>query len=178
MSVLTNEKYSLPKEHSTLGNIAIAFAYFLTATALATLIFHLVPDNKGNVYIIYLFAMILISKYTNGYVYGIVSSVIAVFCINYIFTYPYFAFNFTLDGYPLTYTVMLSTTLIISTMTSHLTEQGLIIKKHESQLREAALEKMRANLLRAVSHDLRTPDRYHRQQCQLLRKRQQTLCGG
>ena len=101
--------------------------------------------------------MVVISRWTVGYIYGIASSLIAVIFINYVFTYPYFELNFTLTGYPITFLVMAVITLITSTMTSHLTLQAELIAEREKQLAEAELEKMRANLLRAISHDLRTP---------------------
>ncbi|WP_337612971.1 ATP-binding protein, partial [Agathobaculum sp.] len=69
---------------------------------------------------------------------------------NYIFTYPYWAVNFTLSGYPLTFLTMLVVSLVTCTMTTK-------IKRQEDLRIEAAREKMRANLLRSVSHDIRTP---------------------
>ena len=52
---------------------------------------------------------------------------------------------------------MLAITLLTSTMTSHLTRQASVIAEREKLLALAEKEKMRANLLRAISHDLRTP---------------------
>lgn len=153
----TNEKYSLPKEHTVLGNILITSGILSLATAVSFFFFYVLPESHADIYLFYILALILISKYTNGYLYGIISSLFSVVCINCVFTYPYFKINFTLAGYPLTFAIMLGVTLIICTMTSHLSEQGKIIKEHETRLREAEMEKMRANLLRAVSHDLRTP---------------------
>ena len=67
-----------------------------------------------------------------------------------MFTYHYWQLDFTISGYPLTFLSMLSVSLIVSALTSQI--------KHQEQLRaETDREAMRANLLRAVSHDLRTP---------------------
>lgn len=151
------EKYSLPKEHTVCVNLLITFGILLATTGLSFLFFYLLPDNYGIIYLLYILALVFISKYTNGYLYGTVGSLAAVVCVNYIFTYPYFTLNFTLAGYPLVFAVMLSITLIICTMTSNLCGQAKIIQEREALLRDAELEKMRANLLRAVSHDLRTP---------------------
>ncbi len=52
---------------------------------------------------------------------------------------------------------MLTLSSITSITTTHLKQQTKILAFHEKQLMEAEKEKMRANLLRAVSHDLRTP---------------------
>ena len=81
----------------------------------------------------------------------------SVIAINYLFTYPYYKINFTLTGYPITFLLMSGITLILCTMTSHMTIQSEMIAEREKRLAEAEMEKMRANLLRAISHDLRTP---------------------
>lgn len=56
----------------------------------------------------------------------------------------------SITGYPLTFLSMLLVSLIISALTSQ-------IKRQEQLRYEMEAEKMRANLLRSVSHDLRTP---------------------
>ena len=47
--------------------------------------------------------------------------------------------------------------MITSASASHMKQQSRILAEREKMLAEAEKEKMRANLLRAVSHDLRTP---------------------
>ncbi len=87
---------------------------------------------------------------TSGYLYGLIASVTGVICVNYMFTSPYWAFNFTLSGYPLTFLTFLAVSVITSTLTTQ-------IKQQERLRAEGEKEKMRANLLRSVSHDIRTP---------------------
>ncbi len=100
--------------------------------------------------LLFVLGVLLISRYTDGYFYGIIASMIAVVGVNFVFTYPYFALNFTITGYPLTFLAMLAVALMVSTMTTQ-------IKRQEQERLEAEKEKMRGNLLRAVSHDIRTP---------------------
>ncbi len=100
--------------------------------------------------LIFVLAILLISRFTNCYFYGILSSVIAVIEVNYIFTYPYFNLNFTLSGYPLTFVAMFSVSVVVSMLTTQ-------IKQQEKIRTEIEKEQMRSNLLRAVSHDIRTP---------------------
>ncbi|MCL2009006.1 MAG: DUF4118 domain-containing protein [Synergistaceae bacterium] len=108
--------------------------------------------GSGDIHVplIFVLTVLLVSRLTEGYFYGIFASIAAVFGVNYAFTYPYFAFDFTLSGYPLTFFTMLT----VSVITSALTTQ---IKQQEKLRAETEKEKLRANLLRAVSHDLRTP---------------------
>lgn len=94
--------------------------------------------------------MLLTSRFTNGYLFGTLAAFLSVIGINYIFTFPYWEFNFTMTGYPLTFFVMLCVSLITCTMTTK-------IKQQEQFRMESEREKMRANLLRSVSHDIRTP---------------------
>lgn len=122
----------------------------IAAAALASWCIKSFGQNNIDTSIIFVLAVMLVARFTNGYFYGIAASIAGVLVVNYIFTYPYLSFNFTLDGYP--YTILCS--LIVSIATSTLTTR---IRRAESMHSEAAMERMRANLLRAVSHDLRTP---------------------
>ena len=127
------------------------------ATLISFLFFYFGNKNAANTTIVYTLALILTALYTSGYLFGIISSVFCVVAVNYFFSYPYFRFNFSLNGYPVTFIGMLAISLITSTTTTALKRQRQSIAEHEKELVEADKEKLRANLLRAVSHDLRTP---------------------
>ena len=99
---------------------------------------------------VFVLAVFLISMYTDGYLWGLAASLLCVLAVNFAFRSPYFAFNFTLPENLFSALVM----LVVSIMTSTLTTR---IKLQEQLRMESETEKMRANLLRAVSHDLRTP---------------------
>ncbi len=99
---------------------------------------------------VFVLAVLLISRFTTGYLYGLISVVLSVVCVNLIFTYPYWAFNLTIAGYPLTFFVLLTVSIITCSLTAQAKEQARLLAENER-------EKMRANLLRSVSHDIRTP---------------------
>ena len=138
-------------------SILICAACMLCATFASFLYQHIVPDNHANVALFYILALVIIARWTVGYGYGIACTLFSVIAINYLFTYPYYKLNFSLTGYPITFLLMSGITLILCTMTSHMTIQSEMIAEREKRLAEAEMEKMRANLLRAISHDLRTP---------------------
>ena len=94
---------------------------------------------------------------TNGYVYGMLFAIMSVLSVNFFFTYPYQDFNFSIEGYQVTFLGMFAIAIITSAMSSNMKEQAEQLAEQEKELMEAQKEKMRANLLRAVSHDLRTP---------------------
>lgn len=131
--------------HDILVSIAIMALAILLGFLLQT-----VEPTDAYVSMIFVLAVFLISRLTSQYVYGIAASFLSVICVNYVFTYPYFELNFTISGYPLTFLVMLAVSVATSAMTTQ-------IKQQESVRTEAEKEKMRGNLLRAISHDLRTP---------------------
>jgi len=116
-----------------------------------------IASGVANIALVYILALIAVAHFTDGFYYGLAASLIGVICVNYWFTYPYWRLNFTLTGYPITFLLMMASSVIVSTFTTHLKEQSEIIAEREKALAEAEKEKLRANLLRAVSHDLRTP---------------------
>ena len=120
------------------------------AVAVCSVLSRVHDDNNPFAVPIFILAVALIARLTTGYVYSILATVCGVVCVNYLFTYPFGEFDMTLSGYPLTFTVMLVVSIIISTLTTQI--------KRQERLRYAMeAEKTRADLLRSVSHDLRTP---------------------
>ena len=127
----------------------ITLGLLLLGFAVSSLLL-LAEPSGGFVSMIFVLIVALTARLTEGYAFGVTASFVGVICVNYVFTYPYWEFNFTISGYPLTFLTMLTVSLIVSTLTSQ-------IKRQEQLQAEMDRETMRADLLRAVSHDLRTP---------------------
>ena len=72
-------------------------AILVTATVLCTLLRRL-DSGGGYVHLIFVLAVATISRWTEGFFWGIFSSVTGVLLVNYVFTYPYWEFNFTITG--------------------------------------------------------------------------------
>lgn len=138
-------------------NLGITMLCLVTATVLSFLFFHFGHENSANIALIYILALILIALNTRGYLYGIFASLFCVAAVNVFFTFPFFKMDFSLDGYPVTFVGMLAISLITSTTTTRMKKQKAILEEREKKLVEADKERIRANLLRAISHDLRTP---------------------
>lgn len=99
---------------------------------------------------IFVLAVFMISRYTDGYFYGIAASLVSMFTLNFVFVSPYFKLDFNLSENTISSVVMLCVSIMTSiTMTK--------LKEQEAIRIETEKEKMRANLLRAISHDIRTP---------------------
>ena len=107
-------------------------------------------NTKTMTPMIFVLGVFLVSWRTQGYFFGVVASLISVLAVNWAFTYPYWAFDLISPECISSAVVM----LIVSSMTGALTTR---LKQQEKLKAEAETERMRGNLLRAVSHDLRTP---------------------
>lgn len=129
-------------------NLSITILLFAAATGLSVFFQRL--DVHEHITTIFVFAVFLISLLTDGYVYGIASAVLGTFAVNYIFTFPYFAFDFITPVNLSSAVIMITVAILTGMLTTK-------IKEHEAVKAESEMERMRANLLRAVSHDLRTP---------------------
>lgn len=146
-----------------------AVNFFKTAAILgaATAVNGVLHDyfsTLGNSVELYILSVLLISLNTTGYVWGILGAFAGVLCVNYFFTFPFTNFNFTLEGYPLSFVVMLTVSVSISTLSGRVKKQRefakertRLIEAQQNMQIETEKEKMRGNLLRAISHDLRTP---------------------
>lgn len=134
-----------------LRNFAVTLCCLLFSTGLSGVFFWLSEGHdKGYASVIFVLGVALTSRFTDGYVWGIVSAIIGTLMVNWAFTVPFMAFDITPQGYALTFFVMLAVAVIISMLTTQIKKDG--------ELKAAAhREKMRADLLRALSHDIRTP---------------------
>ncbi len=130
-------------------NMSITVALLGAAAAFCAAL-NLIGDSDSAVPLVFVLAVLLTARFTDGYFYGLFATVVSVFGVNYAFTYPYFEFNFTITGYPFTFLTMFAVSLVVGMLTEQVKRQGRIEAEVER-------EKMKANLLRSVSHDLRTP---------------------
>lgn len=110
--------------------------------------------SEANIIMVYILCVMITSVITTRQIYSLISSMISVFVFNFLFTEP----RYTLLAYEKDYPVTFITMFVAAFMTGSLAIQ---LKSQIRQSAEAALvaqkEQMRANLLRSISHDLRTP---------------------
>ncbi len=60
----------------------------LTGATIVAYILVFVGGHTANVSIVYMMAVVLISRFSNGYIPGVIASFISVICVNLVFTYP------------------------------------------------------------------------------------------
>lgn len=110
---------------------AIKSVLILAAATLLCFGIHRLDVMNQNIIMVYIFSVLLISRVTEGYVYGIAASVISVLTFNFFFTEPYFTFNAIQTAYPLTFIIMLLVALITSTLTVRIKAEARLAVKRE-----------------------------------------------
>ena len=83
---------------------------------------HIIPDS--NIITIYLVGVMMTSILTSGYTCSVVSSVASVVLFNYFMTEPRLSLYAYGSGYPVTFAIMLGTSILTSTLASKLKENA------------------------------------------------------
>ena len=133
----------------SLRDLRTTLLILLVAVAFCILLQRLDP-SAGFAMPVFVLTVLLTSLLTAGYFWGLLSAVLGVIAVNYFFTFPYWAFNLSITGYPLSFLTFLTVSVITSTLTTK-TRQLDKLRLENEKIR------MRADLLRSVSHDIRTP---------------------
>jgi len=136
----------------TIKNIIMTIGILSAATGLCLLLDHMDDMQHSDAYVsmVFILAVFLVSRVTDGYFYGLAASIYGVLTVNYFFSFPYFEFNFSLPGYPIAIIMLVSVSMLTSMLTTRM-------KRQEQARAEAEKEKLRGDLLRSISHDFRTP---------------------
>lgn len=150
-------------------------ALFLCAAywASSLLIGH--TGGENNSALVFVLAVALISLLTSGYFYGIAASIIGALCINIYFMEPYESFSLSRTGYPVAMLSMVAISCVVCALTARVKKQATEAVRREKNAKalyeqnerlnaeKAAIQleservAIRESILRAVSHDLRTP---------------------
>lgn len=127
----TNKNLTIPIKSNKIDFIiTISILFLATLTAFILVEASQINDNIFGVYIL---AVVIISRFTNGFFWGILSSLAGVIGVNYFFTFPYFKIDFTLSGYSIIFLIMLLISIIISIMTVQIKDQALISEQKEKK---------------------------------------------
>lgn len=125
---------NLPKFQFSIINVIIVIATMIISTLIG-IAFDKFGYSESTIIVVYILGVLIISKYTIGYWYGIISSLIAVLAFNFFFTNPLYTFSAYGTQYPVTFMIMLASAIITSTLTTKLQHQVAI-----SELKEKRME--------------------------------------
>ncbi len=129
-------------------------AGILAGITAVSLLFDRLSFSHANIIMVYILGVLLTSIATSHQVYSLVSSIASVVIFNFLFTEPRYTLTAYETGYPVTFVVMFLTAYITGTLAIRYKEQA---REKEAAAALAKSEQLRANLLRTISHDLRTP---------------------
>ena len=165
------QSHRIPAVPRNLGIMAL----FLCAAYYASSILITHTGGENNSALVFVLAVAMISLLTSGYAYGIAASIIGALCINIYFMEPYDAFSLSRTGYPVAMLSMVAVSCMVCALTARVKKQATEAVRREKKAKalyeqnerlnaeKAAIQleseraAIRENILRAVSHDLRTP---------------------
>lgn len=140
----------MKKERWMVLQDALLVLVTLTLAFISSLLVKHIFDSQSLIPMIFVMGVFQISLRTQGYFWGVSGALVSVLAVNYAFTFPYYAIDLITAENLFSAVVMLIVAVATGTLTTKL-------KVQEKIKAEIETERMRANLLRAVSHDLRTP---------------------
>ena len=126
----------------------------LIAATLVGLLFSGLKIPEANIIAVYILGVLIISIITSSWMYSFLASVISVLAFNFLFTIPRFTLRAYDPSYPVTFGIMFLVALITGSLASRMKEYARESAQAAMQIEK---EQLRADLLRSISHDLRTP---------------------
>ena len=129
-------------------------AGILIAATLVGLLFSGLKIPEANIIAVYILGVLIISIITSSWMYSFLASVISVLAFNFLFTIPRFTLLAYDPSYPVTFGIMFLVALITGSLASRMKEYARESAQAAMQIEK---EQLRADLLRSISHDLRTP---------------------
>ena len=129
-------------------------AGILIAVTLVGLLFSGLKIPEANIIAVYILGVLIISIITSSWMYSFLASVISVLAFNFLFTIPRFTLRAYDPSYPVTFGIMFLVALITGSLASRMKEYARESAQAAMQIEK---EQLRADLLRSISHDLRTP---------------------
>lgn len=112
--------------------VAITFALNIAATLLSFIIQY-IGLSEINIVVIYILSVLITSRFTKGYIYGIAASVISMLSFNFFFTKPLYTLHVYETSYIFTLAVMLLAAIFTSALTSKLIHLKELASKREKQ---------------------------------------------
>ncbi len=102
-----------------------SFGVLLAVTAVSFCFYYL-GLNLANIITIYILGVLISAIVTDGYIYGIISSILSVTFFNLFFTEPRFTLSVNDPTYPITLVIMLIASLLTSTLTKRVKREAYL----------------------------------------------------
>ncbi|MBK3497275.1 sensor histidine kinase KdpD [Viridibacillus sp. YIM B01967] len=93
--------------------------------SLIGLFFSTIGMSEANIITIYILGVLVLAMWSTGWVFSIISSLVAVLIFNFIFTEPRLSFEAYNRDYPMTFLIMFISGIITSSLTKKVKEQAI-----------------------------------------------------
>ena len=111
-------------------NVLITLGLLIAATLVSAAL-RALGVSEQNAMMVYILSILLVSRTTGGYLYGIGASIVSVLAFNFFFTEPYFTFKAIQNDYPVTFFIMLLISFISSAVTVRIKRQARLSAERE-----------------------------------------------
>ena len=109
--------------HFTWRESGVMLGSLLLSTGIGFL-FHNAGFSDSNIIPVYILGVLLTSVRTRGYLYGAIASFLSVAAFNFFFTEPRFSFQADSPSYPVTFLIMLFSSMIANSLATRVQEQA------------------------------------------------------
>lgn len=133
-----------------LRDVATVIIILVLATLIGAL-FKELALHEANMVVVYIFSVLIISRFTKGYFYGVAASVISLLLFNWFFTEPYFTLKVNDATYIITFSIMMLTSILTSALTTKAKKSAEEAREREKQ--SNALYQMTNHLTDAEDSD-------------------------
>ena len=116
-------KLRSPEAHFSWRDAAIMLVSLLLASVVGFAFYH-AGFSEANIITVYILGVLMTAVWTNGPFYGAVDSLLSVAAFNYFFTVPRFTFQANDPSYPVTFLIMLCSSIIASSLASRVKAQA------------------------------------------------------
>lgn len=115
-------KLHVSKARFTWKDTGIMLASLLLSS-LAGFGFYYAGFSESNIITVYILGVLITAVWTNGHFYGAIDSLLSVAAFNFLFTEPRFTFQANDPSYPVTFLIMLFSSVIASSLASRIKAQ-------------------------------------------------------
>lgn len=116
-------KLHVPKTRFTWKDTGIMLASLLLSS-LAGFGFYYAGFSESNIITVYILGVLITAVWTDGHFYGAIDSLLSVAAFNFLFTEPRFTFQANDPSYPVTFLIMLFSSVIASSLASRVKAQA------------------------------------------------------
>ena len=116
-------KLHAPKACFTWKDMGIMLASLLLSS-IAGFGFYYAGFSESNIITVYILGVLITAVWTNGHIYGAIGSLLSVAAFNFLFTEPRFTFQAHDPSYPVTFLIMLFSSVIAGSLASRVKAQA------------------------------------------------------